>query len=46
MVKLMAQDERIRDGEWDRTLNILLCEDIAQEIDLEGRQLFEDESEN
>ena len=42
----MAQDERIRDSEWDKNIECPICKDIAQgKIDLEGRQLFEDESE-
>tara|TARA_Y100001937_G_scaffold107981_2_gene151195 strand:- start:1326 stop:1961 length:636 start_codon:yes stop_codon:yes gene_type:complete len=42
----MASDERIRDSEWDKNIECPICKDIAQgNIDLEGKQLFEDESE-
>lgn len=42
----MAHDERIRDSEWDKKIECPICKDIANNvIDLEGRQLFEDESE-
>ena len=40
----MASDERIRDSEWDKNIECPICKDIANNvIDLEGKQLFEDE---
>ena len=42
----MASDERITDSEWDKNIACPICVDIAKQvIDLEGKQLFEDESE-
>jgi hypothetical protein len=42
----MAHDERITDSEWDKEIACSICVDIAKgNIDLEGKQLFEDESE-
>mgnify|MGYP001188523165 CR=1 FL=1 len=42
----MAHDERITDSEWDKNIACPICVDIAKQvIDLEGKQLFEDESE-